>query len=297
MYLLRTKAQVVQCHAQDSAQHGKIPNPLRRAFPEAHDPWNVRIFRQAAISLGIGDIVKHIDDAGSAHARWIVNSRFLDSIILAKLFGASFCQVAHVLFTAEVEAAGRTRLDASWLQSLAHPVHAQRALEHLFGSRIELGNIERASTYAVSAANAILLLKVHDAVGVLHNRAIGGTGRQTAGIGAVHALIFAHEQRDAAIFAFVLVELDQIPVIPRRRRHGLVAVVEYRVGEAVSVPFEARHFAGFAADAGGSVDQLANLIVAIHVFAGRGSGVAGNSTDCQRCLAHTFVTPSPPSPE
>ncbi len=106
----------------------------------------------------------------------------------------------------------------------------------------------------------------------------------------MHALVFAHKQRDAAVFALVLVELDQVPVIPLCLRHGLVAVVEDRVGERVPVPLETGHFAGLAADAGGSVNQFADLIVALHAFAGSGSSVAGNSSDCQCRLAHNVST-------
>ena len=69
------------------------------------------------------------------------------------------------------------------------------------------------------------------------------------------------------LWVFVLIELDEVPVIPRRFGHGLVRVVEIGLREAVTVPFEAGDFAGFAADAGGGVDQFANVVVA----AGTGS--------------------------
>src|ERR1039458_5616559 len=280
MHFLRAVAQVVQGNANHAKEHGEISDPLRGAFPEADHPGNVRLFRQPAIGLGIGYIVQHIDDARSAHARRIIDPRLLEAIVLAKLPGPSFGQILHVVFGAEVQTAGGARLDARWFQSLAHPVHTQRALEHLLGLRIELGNIEGAAADAISAANTILLLKIDNAVGVLHDRAVGGTSRQTAGIGAVHALVFAHQQRDAAVFTLVLVELDQIPVIPRRLRHGLVAVVEDRVGEGVAVPLQAGDFTGFAADAGRSVDQLAHQFAALDVFAGRWTSVAGNPANC-----------------
>src|SRR4029077_2638587 len=129
----------------------------------------------------------------------------------------------------------------------------------------------------IAAANTILLLKIDDAICILHDRAVRGTGCQTARVSAVHALIFAHQQRDAAVFPLVLIELDQVPVIPRRLRHGLVTVVEYRFAERVAVPFEARHFTSFAADARRSVDQLADQLVALDVFAGSGARVSGYS--------------------
>ena len=69
-------------------------------------------------------------------------------------------------------------------------------------------------------------LKVDDAVGILHDRAVRRTRLQASGIGAVHALILAHQPLDRPVFALVLVELDQIPEVPARLRHRLVGVVE-----------------------------------------------------------------------
>ncbi len=76
-----------------------------------------------------------------------------------------------------------------------------------------------------------------------------------------------------AIFAFVLVEFDQVPVIPLRFRHRLVGIVERGLAEGEPVPFQASHFACFAADAGGRIDQLADLELAVQPRAGNGSGM------------------------
>src|SRR6202521_1155294 len=152
--LLGAEAQVVQSYADDAAQHGQISDPLRGSFPEAHHPGNVRIFGQSAISLGIRSIVEHINDARSAHSGGIIDARFFKSEILAKLSCASLRQVLHVVLAAKVEAAGGAGLDARRFQSLAYAIHAQRALEHFLGRRVELGNIERASADAISATNA-----------------------------------------------------------------------------------------------------------------------------------------------
>ena len=83
----------------------------------------------------------------------------------------------------------------------------------------------------------------------------------------MHALIFAHQQHHAAVVALVLVELDQVPVVPLRLRHGLVAVVEVGLAEAVSVPFQTGDFARFAANAGCGIDHLADLLGTLHVRA------------------------------
>src|SRR5258708_145672 len=189
---LRTVAQIVQGHTEDSAQHGEIPNPLRRTFPDADHPRNVWILRQSAVCLGIGYIVEHVDNAGSVDARRIVYAGLFDAVIVAKLLGASLRQILHVVFGSKMQAAGRAGFNTRRFQSLAHPVHAKRALEHLLGGGIEFGNIEWTAADAISAANAVLLLKIHDAVRILHDRAIRGASRQAARISAVHALIFAH---------------------------------------------------------------------------------------------------------
>ena len=137
-----------------------------------------------------------------------------------------------------------------------HSVH----LKTFFVFVIELGNVERAAGDAISAADAVLLLEIDDAVGVLHDGAVGGAGAQAAGIGAVHALILAHQPHQRAVFALMLVELDQVPVIPPRLRHRLVGVVETLSPKRHIVPLHARHFARLAADAGRGVDQLADRV-------------------------------------
>src|SRR6202521_4425147 len=154
LHLLGAEAQVVQSYADDAAQHGEISDPLRGSFPETDHPRNVRIFGQSAIGLGIGSIVQHINDARSAHSGGVIDARFFKSEILAKLSCASLRQVLHVVLAAKVETAGGAGLDARRFQSLAYAIHAQRALEHFLGRRVELGNIERASADAISATNA-----------------------------------------------------------------------------------------------------------------------------------------------
>ena len=158
-----------------------------------------------------------------------------------------------------MQAARGARLDASRFETHRYAVVAQRALENFARLRAEFRNVERAAGHAVAATDAIRFLEIDDAVGVLHDGRVRRTRRQAARIFAVHALVFAHQQHHAAVFALVFVELDQVPVIPRRFRHGLVGVVEGGFAEGVTVPFQAGHFARFAADARGGVHQLADL--------------------------------------
>jgi len=90
----------------------------------------------------------------------------------------------------------------------------------------------------------------------------------------VHALIFSHQQLQRAIFAFVLVELEQVPLVPRRLGHGLIGVIESGFGECVAVPLQARYLTRFAADASRGVNQFADLLCAFYAGAGDGPRMA-----------------------
>ena len=221
--------------------------------------------------------MQDVDHVGSAHSGRIVDSRILESGVGAKLRCTSFRQFRHVRLCSKMQAAGGAGLDAGWFQPHRHAVIAQRALENFARGRIEFRNVERATGHAIAATDAIGFLEIDDAVGVLDDGGVGGAGREAARVGAVHALVFAHEQHHAAVGALVLVELDQVPVIPCRLGHRLVGVIEGGFAERVTVPFEAGDFAGFAADAGGRVDQLADLEFAVQTFARDDAGVTGNS--------------------
>src|ERR1019366_4576491 len=191
----------------------------------------------------------------------IVYPSVLKSRDLAQLSSAIFGHELHVVFGPEVQASGRAGFDAGGLQPSSHSVRAQRALVHFLRIGVELRNIERTARDTELTANTVLLLEVNDAVGVLHDSAIGRAGPQTAGIFAVHALVLAHEPREAAIVVLVLVELYEVPVVPVGIGHRLVSVVEVSRLERHVVPFDTGHFASFAADTGGGVDQLAHLVL------------------------------------
>ena len=144
-----------------------------------------------------------------------------------------------------------------------HRVHLKTFLR----SGTEFRNVEGTTGDAVTTADAVLFLKIDNSVGVLHDRAVRRAGNQAARLFAVHALIFAHQQHHGAVFALVLVELDQVPVIPCRFRHGLVTIGKVSLAEGVAIPFEAGHFTRFATDAGGGVDEFADLKFAVHARA------------------------------
>ena len=212
------------------------------------------IFRQTAVRFRIAGVVKHVNDVCPANARRIVYAGLGETGLFTKLSRAFFRELFHLRLGAEMQTTGRARLDAGWLEPLRDPVHAQRALEYLARRGAELRDIEGATTHAVSAANAMVLLEVHDAVYVLNDGAVGRTGDEAARLFAVHALVLAHEELQGAVFAFMFVELDQVPVVPLRFGHGLVGVVEGRFAEGEAIPLQTGNLAGLATDACGGIN-------------------------------------------
>src|SRR5262249_49491320 len=143
----------------------------------------------------------------------------------------------------------------------AYAVRAQRTLINLLCFLVEFGDIERAAGNAILAADAICLIEVDDAIRVLHNGAVGRAGDETSRLFAVHALVFAHEPLQVAVLVLSFLELDQVPEIPCRLRHGLVGVLKQRLAELITVPLQAGDLAGLAADASGGIHQFANVII------------------------------------
>jgi len=152
-----------------------------------------------------------------------------------------------------MQAAGGACLDAGGFQPHRHAVIAQRALEDFARWRVEFRNVERATGHAIPATDAVRFLKIDDTVSVLDDRGIRRSGREAARIGAVHALVLAHQQHQGAVFALVLVEFDQVPIIPCSLGHRLITIVEGGFTERITIPFETCHFASFATDTRGGV--------------------------------------------
>src|SRR5579862_1975954 len=111
-----------------------------------------------------------------------------------------------------MQAANRARFDAGRLESNRDAIIAERAFEDFARFRTEFRNVEGTAGHAITATDAILFLKIDDPVRVLHDGGIGRACGEAAWILTMHALILTHQQHEAAIFALVLVELDQVPV-------------------------------------------------------------------------------------
>src|SRR5205807_10578293 len=144
---------------------------------------NTGVFRKAAISLRMIDIVQNIHHVSAPNARRIIHTGVLVAGMRAQLFCAFLCKPLHVLLTAEMETAGRTSFDAGGFQTRAHSIRAQCALVNFLSFGIELGNVERAASHGILAANAVLLLEIDDAIAVLDNRTVGRTRAEAARLG------------------------------------------------------------------------------------------------------------------
>src|SRR4029077_9301304 len=133
------------------------------------------------------------------------DSRILESGIFAKLRRTSLRQFFHFRLGPKMQAARWAGLDAGWFES--HPPRgvAQCALKDFARGRIEFRNVERAAGHAIPATDAICLLEIDDAVGILDDGGVRRTGCEAARVGTVHALVFAHEQHHGAVGALMLV--------------------------------------------------------------------------------------------
>ncbi len=70
------------------------------------------------------DVVQHVHHVRAADAGRIVNSGVRMSCMFAKLRGALFAQLLHVIFGAEVQTSGGTRFDAGRFKARADAIRA-----------------------------------------------------------------------------------------------------------------------------------------------------------------------------
>src|ERR1700735_4945861 len=168
-FFLRAESHVMPRQAHETADHRQIPQPFQRTFPQLNRVGDVRIFRQSAVQLRILGIVQHVDHMGAADSRWIVHTCVGKSRNIAQLFSARFGQLFHFRLGAEVQAAGGAGLNTGGFQAHRPAVVALRVLENFARSGAKFRDIERAAGDAVAATDAVRFLKIHYAIGVLHD--------------------------------------------------------------------------------------------------------------------------------
>src|SRR5882724_2303756 len=111
----------------------------------------------------------------TAYRLRVINTGVLESRFFPQLCCARARDLYHLGFCAEVQTTGRTGFDASRFESLAHPIRTERALKNLLRPGIEFWNIKGAARDAITAADAVVLLKIDDAVLIFNNRSISRT--------------------------------------------------------------------------------------------------------------------------
>src|SRR6185295_13870154 len=189
----------------------------------------------------------------------IVNTRIGETRDFAQLLGAQTRDLHHVGLRAKLQTARWTGLNAGRFETLAHTIGTKRALVNLLRVRMKLRDIERTTGDAITTTDTVLLLKINDAVFVLDDRAVCRTRTQTARIFAVQTLVLPQQPHQVAV-ALVLHEFDQVVVVPLRRGHRLVGIVEGRLAKRMIVPFDASDFARLTTDAGRDIDVLADCL-------------------------------------
>src|SRR5262249_9188420 len=152
--LLWTMAQEVPKDAGDRSEDGDEPERLEHGLGEADRPGDVWISRQP-VPLGTIPVGQHGDHASAADALRIVYRRVGEAVLL-ELLHARGRDRQHLVLGAKLQATGGASLDAGRLQSDGDPVHAQRALGHLAGLRVEPRDVERTACLAEAAADALL---------------------------------------------------------------------------------------------------------------------------------------------
>ncbi len=189
-------------------------------------------------------------------------------VVQAGLVETAFLQIGdtpgrvilHIVLAAEDNCPGGAGLHARRLEPDRHAVGTERALVGLLVLLGDTRDVERATGDAVAAADAVVLVEVDDAVGVLHDGPRRRAGLEAARVGAVHAAVLADQPLEvAAAGVLVLGELHHRPGFGGEVDRVVVGPVAGADFITQVVPFRTRHLAGLAADALGDVDQFRHL--------------------------------------
>src|ERR1700686_295769 len=178
----------------------------------------------------------------------------------------------HVFLGTEHEGTRGTGLDAGRFEADRNAVRAQGALVGLVIALRDARDVERAAGDAVPAANAVLFVKVHDTVRVLHDRARRRARFQAPGIRAVHAAVLADQPLEIALGVLVFGKAHQCPGFGAEIARVVVHTDVAADLVAQVVPFHARDLACLAADALGRVDELGDRAGVGFAHARRGRG-------------------------
>src|SRR5690606_4080935 len=233
-----------------------------------------------AVKLRLVGVMQHVHYVRAADAGGIVQPRLIETARL-QVFYPSGGMLLHVLLGAEHERAGGTGLDAGGLAPNGDAIRAQRALVGLMIALRDSRDVEWATGNAVAAPDAVLLVKVHDAVRVLHDRAGCRAGFQAARVGAVHAAVLADQPLQVARRILVFRETHERPGMLGQVSRIVVNADVAADFVAQVVPFHAGNLAGFAADAFRRVDELRDRAGRRLPYPGRWRGGRGAADDVE----------------
>src|SRR5690606_35414097 len=272
---LRANPHVVEEAAQYRRTHGQQGQGFGDAFPQADHRADGRLVRQARVQRRLVGVVQHVHHVGAADTIGVVETGVLIAARLQVL--DAFLGVAlHVVLAAEHDGTGRAGLHAGRLHAHRYAVAAQGALVGLLVLLGDARHVERAAGDAIAAADALVLVEVDDAVGVLHDGARARACREAAWLGAMHAAVLADQPFQITVGLFVLGEAHHRPAFGGQVDRVVVGAVVAAHLVTQLVPFRAGDLAGLAADALGHVDQLGHLLDLTDRGSGRGGCGARN---------------------
>src|SRR5215510_13182671 len=154
--------------AEERAGHRQRTERFEDCFPDLDGPRYFRVFRKTIELRPVGKL-QHVNHSGPADAEWVVNSGLRPAVGF-QLIDAVIGDLDELLFSAELQAAGRARFDASGFKAIGDAVGAERAFVDFPGPLVQPWDVERAARHAILTADAMLLLEIHDAIGVLYDR-------------------------------------------------------------------------------------------------------------------------------
>src|SRR5262249_54776309 len=124
-----SEAQVMKYRADERAGHRQRTEWFEDFFPDRDRPRYFRVFRKTIELRPVGKL-QHVDHACPADAWWIINSGLRPAVGF-QLSDATIGDLDELFFRAELQAAGRTRLDASGFKAVGDAVGAERAFVDL----------------------------------------------------------------------------------------------------------------------------------------------------------------------